>query len=144
VERIEKAARQGPLERHGLTWLGATVRVGSTLLGPGIGTAVAGLGELLGIADSRRATSRQGPVTVWTKLVEHGRMVQQELDRVQTREGENLAGGVYWGIPPSPTMNVVVTAGLLLMDSIPEADQAARIGKGATPRCTSRVPVAAG
>jgi hypothetical protein len=130
VERLEKEARQGHAGRLALPWGGATVRVVSNLLAPGIGTVAAGVGELLGIADLQRPGSQRGSLTVWRKLVAHGRTVQQELAGVTPMKGANLAGPDFWGIPPIPSMTVTVAAGMLIADTIPDTEQQARIGEG--------------
>jgi hypothetical protein len=144
VERIEKEAKQGVIGRLGLTLTGATVRIGATLLPPPIGTAVAGVGELLGVAESRRSRSQRDAVRVWAKLVDHGREVQQELKDARPMEGQNLAGADYWGIPSASGMSIVVTRGLLLAHSLPGPHQVKRAGTGSDRNRNALCPCGSG
>lgn len=99
------------------TGLAADSALGTPLLATGVGVAKT-------VVDATVQSRPQGTARIWSALVKHSRRVEQELNGVQENNGvrlESRAHAPYWGIPATPSMSVVVTAGMTLHEYLPPA-----------------------
>ncbi|WP_157496888.1 YecA family protein [Leifsonia sp. Leaf264] len=115
LRRTEGALDQGFLRRAGAAVTSAKYTVAAGLISDVV-FQTGGLGVLLGaggaIADGYSENSgKPGTKRIWSALVRHGRTVQSELSgRLKVAEGSGWPGAT------EPSMQVQITAGMLLGD----------------------------
>ncbi len=154
----ERALLSGPLKRAErqlsggiLGRLGAALTRGRFRIATGLAADAAlgtpflatGLGVAKTAAEAAVESRTQGTERIYSALVKHSRKIQQELNGVQENNGVRLQSRVghapYWGIPATPSREVVVTAGLTLHEYLrPAASDSSRSGyrEGAYAPCS--------
>lgn len=126
---IEREATRGLLSRIGVELKQAAVRMGAGVL---VGLALsaghdykaavasAGTGAVTGFLASLVKVGREGAPVIWKRLLAHGRQVADEMphSRAVASNREVATDADFWGIPEKPSMQVFVTGGTLIMDSV--------------------------
>ena len=92
------------------------------MFSPLVGATVATLGGRVTDIFSGPQFQENRSIVIWKKLHAHERTPSTEFPRASS--SAKLPGPDFWGIPENPTMNVLVTDGLMLRD---EGDPGVRL-----------------
>jgi len=132
---IKREANCGLLSRIGVELKQATVQMGVAVLGgmalSGGGdcksvVASAGVGAVSSFLASLVKKPKQGASVIWKSLLSHGQKVSDEVphSRLASPTQKIAADADFWGIPEKPSMQVYVTGGVLIGDSVVSKEMA--------------------
>lgn len=125
ISEARRSVREGPLSRV-LRVLKYPLQIAFSF-----GVAAAGSEHFVtqGVAQSAitkasalidRATGRPtGSQAIWARLDRHGQDASHHVDGVIEEAGQLRSMQPYWGIPDEPSMQVHISEGLAIFDSIP-------------------------